>query len=622
MCRSLKLTAILLLLTLILISPALGVPQMPHAFYGTVTVSGKKVPDGTVVAAFIGGVEYARTTVTDGKYGYSPTFKVPADDPDTPEKEGGTSGETIVFYVIGLSGGKYKVATYEFEIGGVTNLDLKVTDNVDPEISVKPVKSPTSKSSITLSGTFKEDFLEKIEVLREGEVIATASFDRKKGTWSATVSLVEGSNELTIRAIDMSGNIGTTTITVTYQKAAPAPAPGPTPTPPEAPSNVRCVSSPNDNTPVFAWDPPKAEAGIKGYYVRIDNGEAKWIGNVTTWECTSPVKDGNHTFYVRAEDNQGNKGEWASCWFYVDTTPPVIDILTPLQGVVLGTGLHKVNGTAYDVGLGIERVEVFVGEKRLDVTTTVEDGTVSWEALWAAEEDGRYTITVRAVDKAGNTEEESTWVEADTTPPSLTITSPKVEVTNERTIEVSGTFDEPHLQSILVNGLPATIEGNKWRASVTLEEGSNRINVTAIDSASPPNKRTLIIEITLDTEAPTITDFSPTEKIEETRPTIRASYSDNIGIDTAKVTILLDGTNITSAATVTSDAVAYTPTEDLEPGDHTVTVRVYDLAGNKAERSWTFTIERPVNYLPYIIAGVVVVVVVIVAVLALRRRRP
>jgi len=97
-------------------------PQVPHRFWGYVTVAGEPAPDGTLVAAKIAGITYASTTTINGTYGYATAFNVPADDPDTPEKEGGQAGDIIQFYVAG----RY-AANYTFEYGGTTYLNLTIT---------------------------------------------------------------------------------------------------------------------------------------------------------------------------------------------------------------------------------------------------------------------------------------------------------------------------------------------------------------------------------------------------------------------------------------------------------------------------------------------------------------
>ncbi len=121
-----QLTAILLATLMILPMLIAGaVPQMPHMFYGDVTIDGVAAADGILVEAKINGVTYASTTTLDGKYGYSPLFTVPADDPDTIEKEGGVAWGGFDFYVDG-----FYVATWVFEIGGVDWFDLDVTTDV------------------------------------------------------------------------------------------------------------------------------------------------------------------------------------------------------------------------------------------------------------------------------------------------------------------------------------------------------------------------------------------------------------------------------------------------------------------------------------------------------------
>ncbi|MFQ5341314.1 MAG: hypothetical protein ACE5F6_07180 [Anaerolineae bacterium] len=79
-----------------------GPPPMPASFYGTVTVNGTDAREGTRVSAWIEGVRYATTeTFTfDGRAMYA--LGVPADDPATPEVDGGQPGDTIVFHVGGL----------------------------------------------------------------------------------------------------------------------------------------------------------------------------------------------------------------------------------------------------------------------------------------------------------------------------------------------------------------------------------------------------------------------------------------------------------------------------------------------------------------------------------------
>ncbi|MFC1969201.1 InlB B-repeat-containing protein, partial [Chloroflexota bacterium] len=118
--------SLLLALALMLASsPVLAVPQQPHQFWGSVSICDQQVEEGTVVSARIDGIEYASTIVDgDGQYGFVPTFKVPADDPATPPKEGGVGGldpDIVEFWVLGQLAGQAP-----FQIWGSTLLDLVV----------------------------------------------------------------------------------------------------------------------------------------------------------------------------------------------------------------------------------------------------------------------------------------------------------------------------------------------------------------------------------------------------------------------------------------------------------------------------------------------------------------
>ena len=89
---------------------------------------------------------------------------------------------------------------------------------------------------------------------------------------------------------------------------------------PSSPTNVRCITNETDNTPTFTWNPSYHHSGIKGYYVKIDNNPEISIGNVLNWTPSSPIKDGSHIFYIRAESNEGTSSKYVSCMFTIDTS--------------------------------------------------------------------------------------------------------------------------------------------------------------------------------------------------------------------------------------------------------------------------------------------------------------
>lgn len=134
------------ILSLGLATPVMAVPQIPHAFYGNVTIGGEPASDGTVISAKIDGTAYATTTTVDGKYGYSPAFKVSADDPETTEIEGGVAGETIQLYIANTL-----AAEVPFQNGEITPLNLAI-DATPPTVTTNAAIN-VSTTTATLNGS-------------------------------------------------------------------------------------------------------------------------------------------------------------------------------------------------------------------------------------------------------------------------------------------------------------------------------------------------------------------------------------------------------------------------------------------------------------------------------------
>ena len=112
----------LLLLTALPLA-ALAQPNPPHFFAGTVTINGAAAPDGTTVAALIGGQEVASTAVKGGRY----SLKVP-----------GSAGQAIAFTV-----GEWSAEeSANFEQGQRTPLNLTASGR--PAATPPPGPTPTA----------------------------------------------------------------------------------------------------------------------------------------------------------------------------------------------------------------------------------------------------------------------------------------------------------------------------------------------------------------------------------------------------------------------------------------------------------------------------------------------
>ncbi|HEY9121665.1 MAG TPA: hypothetical protein VIM80_01580, partial [Brevefilum sp.] len=77
----------------------IAAPPVPYRPQGTVQLNNANVPDGTAITAFCSGVQYGYTESFTSSGVSKYTMNVSGDDPGTPEKDGCSQGETVVFEV-------------------------------------------------------------------------------------------------------------------------------------------------------------------------------------------------------------------------------------------------------------------------------------------------------------------------------------------------------------------------------------------------------------------------------------------------------------------------------------------------------------------------------------------
>ena len=172
----------------------------------------------------------------------------------------------------------------------------------------------------------------------------------------------------------------------------------------------------------------------------------------------------------------------------LDVTPPLLVIDYPEDNGWIGVTPFEVRGVCG------EDARVMV-----DLLETERNGT-AFSFMMDADE-GRVVILVVAIDPAGN--EVSTVVTAwvDLTPPEVVIEEPVYgAVVNETYLFMSGLVHDSSIVEVFLNGVLAPILGGTWRAELVLEEGTNIINVKAIDLAG--NSRFVQWMVRCDTVSP------------------------------------------------------------------------------------------------------------------------
>ena len=178
--------SIMLMVSLLIfnVQSAMAVPPIPSGFYGTVKIDGANVPNGTIISARIGGVEYENTTVLlhDGDTVYS--LDVPGDDPETAGVvEGGVQGETITFFIGSIQANE--TATWQYG----TNIPLNLTASSNHA----PTAIDLSASSIA-------------ENAAANTVVGTLSTTDQDSGNSFTYTLVAGTGDTDNGAFNISGS--------------------------------------------------------------------------------------------------------------------------------------------------------------------------------------------------------------------------------------------------------------------------------------------------------------------------------------------------------------------------------------------------------------------------------
>ncbi len=123
---------------------------------------------------------------------------------------------------------------------------------------------------------------------------------------------------------------------------------------------------------------------------------------------------------------------------------------------------------------------------------------------------GPNSIVAMATDAAGDQATATVGVILDTTPPTLTLSSPAAGTfTNQTQVSVTGaSTDNYGVAAVTVNGQAATLAGDQFSTTVQLAAGTNQIVVTATDLAG--NTQTVAVSVT-EYSVPVVAITSPAD---------------------------------------------------------------------------------------------------------------
>jgi len=173
-----------------------------------------------------------------------------------------------------------------------------------------------------------------------------------------------------------------------------------------------------------------------------------------------------------------------------DTIPPPAPLLLPLPEATSSAQLN-LSGFAEPGAT----VEIFVSGISQEKIVADNNGSFSVDNLRLTE--GKNEIYALATDKAGNVSQpsEKASVFLDQTPPQLTILQPPNNTTFyglQKRVEIKGETEEE--ASVIINDHLAVMEaGGKFRYSLTLLGGENKVKIVATDKAGNKTEEELTL---------------------------------------------------------------------------------------------------------------------------------
>ena len=307
----------------------------------------------------------------------------------------------------------------------------------------------------------------------------------------ATGTLSDGSHNLRVRSIDLSGN---TSAIATYSWTQDTVAPAL----PQISNSATYVTN-SYVTVTFTSD-----AGT--VTCQLDSSPATSCTSATTATYSS-LTEGNHTITVYTQDAAGNISS-ANYSFAVDTVAPTLPVID--SSPALTNNASSSFTFTFEAGSA--------AKCSLDTAAfTACSSPVSYSSL----SDGQHTLRVRSVDLAGNISQiaSRTW-NIDTIAPATPTISTHAAYQTNSTVTINFNSEAGNSVTCQLDSAAATnCSGDTSKSFDNLTEGPHNFTVTATDAAG--NSSTSSYTFTVDTIAPN----APLKALDNSAPRSRTSLT-------------------------------------------------------------------------------------------------
>lgn len=526
-----------------------------------------------------------------------------------------SGGQHTVFYSLKDRLGNVTENSYNFTVSDTQAPVISEKTPVDRSITASP--KPTIKAKITDINSVDPS---KVYMKFNGISVA-AAFDAIQSVISYTVPqpLKNGTYQVEVGASDIFGNASVSTWSFSLNETSPPSITNLTPSDGSVTGKVKPVIEASLSDISGITNPVFLQIDGQNFEVQYQSD----IGKVS-YVPLSSLADGNHSVSLSVYDSQGNRATaaWA---FTVYTQGPYVTNLTPVPETV----------TDKDSPLFSLR---FNTDHKLDPNVVIKvdnqnvTPTITWDGLYVTEYDsctgepydvwagndytkgvvsaqlprlsgGQHTIYYSLKDQLGNvTEKTYTITISDTRGPQITDMTPvsgtvsadpkpviKVKISDTNSIVTSQVV-------MKLNGTPVTAAYDAVTSFVTysvpqpLKNGIYQVEVSASDIFGNASVSTWSFSVN-DNTPPSITNLVPSNGslTGNVKPLIEANVSDLSGISNPAY-FQIDGINLEGEYKSQTGKASYLPVTPLNPGQHTVSMYVYDFQGNKASAAWAFSV--------------------------------
>ncbi|KSB79703.1 hypothetical protein LFZ51_00300 [Salmonella enterica subsp. arizonae serovar 63:g,z51:- str. So 20/20] len=358
------------------------------------------------------------------------------------------------------------------------------------------------------------------------------------------------------------------------------------------------------------------------------NSGTTWINATQSstgiWDYTWPdaLPEGKHTLVVEAIDIAGNTVT-RTLDFTVDTTllVPTITLDTANDSGMPGDNITNEKTPGFTInGIDADAIRVAVQvthngtSKEVELTQSGGQWHFTPTSDWA---DGKYTLTVKVEDRAGNINQSvplAVTIDTQTEINSIVLVNdtgvPDDNLTNDVRPEFRVTVPEDvNAVRLSIDGGTTWVNATKtsagiWNYSWTtdLTEGAHMLTVEATDAAGNTATRTLDFTIDTTLSMPTITlDNADDTGVQGDDLTNRPQPNfilQHIDADVASVVVSVthDGTTSVFDASQEAGGWRFTPDSDWADGSYTLSVMVTDKAGNVSQSTpLTVTVDTHIS---------------------------